>query len=210
MSVKSIKELKIRLRAQYRGIRENMDPEEKARQDENIAGRIWAMKEYRREPLFFTYVSKPIEVDTVNLILHALEDGKTVVVPRCVPGTFDMEFYRITSMEDLEKGSFGVLEPVPDRCEKITDFSHGFCIVPGLCFDSHGYRLGYGKGYYDRFLSAFGGYKAGICYSSCIQWNLPHGYYDRPVDVLVTEKYIRRMKKPVVSGCTERGKKSGA
>ena len=53
MSVKNIKELKIRLRAQYRGLRENMDPSEKARQDESIAGRIWAMKEYRKESLFF-------------------------------------------------------------------------------------------------------------------------------------------------------------
>ncbi len=196
MSVKNIKELKIRLRAQYRSIREKMAPAEKTQMDQGIAGRIWAMREYRQAQTFFTYVSKPIEVDTVGLILRAMEDGKAVVVPRCVPGTFDMEFYRITSMEQLEKGSFGVLEPVPDRCEKWTDFSEGFCIVPGLCFDSHGYRLGYGKGYYDRFLSNFGGYKAGVCYSSCIQWNLPHGYYDRPVDVLVTEKYIRRMTKP--------------
>lgn len=195
MSVKNIKELKTRLRTRYRSLRENMDAGEKSRQDASIAARIWGMKEYRTAEVFFTYVSKPIEVDTVQMILRAIEDGKAVVVPRCVPGTFDMEFYRIRSMEELEKGSFGVLEPVPGRSEKWTDFSGGFCIVPGLCFDSHGYRLGYGKGYYDRFLSNFGGYKAGVCYSSCIQWNLPHGYYDRPVDVLVTEKYIRRMAK---------------
>lgn len=208
MSVKNIKELKIRLRAQYRQIRETMDPAEKAKMDAEIAGRIWAMREYRQAQTFFTYVSKPIEVDTVQLILRAIEDGKTVVVPRCVPGTYDMEFYRIASMEELEKGSFGVLEPVPDRCEKWTDFSQGFCIVPGLCFDSHGYRLGYGKGYYDRFLSGFEGYKAGICYSSCIQWNLPHGYYDRPVDVLVTEKYIRRTAKQSIQkkGAESRGR----
>lgn len=195
MPVKNIKELKVRLRARYRSIREEMLPEEKRRQDEEIAQRIWKMREYQREKLFFTYVSKPIEVDTFGLIRRAWKDGKTVVVPRCIPGTYEMAFFRIDSLDDLEKGSFGVLEPIPERCQEITDFSAGFCIVPGLSFDSHGYRLGYGKGYYDRFLAGFGGFKAGICYSSCIQWNLPHGYYDKPVDVLATEKYTRRIQK---------------
>ena len=202
MSVKNIKEIKIQLRAHYRAIRESMDPAEKQRQDSEIAQRIWMMREYQKAAVFFTYVSKPIEVDTMGLIHRAWEDGKMVVVPRCVPGTDDMEFFEIHSEEDLEKGSFGVLEPIAAKCRKIEDFSQGFCIVPGLCFDSHGFRLGYGKGYYDRFLSSFGGFKAGICYCSCIQWNLPHGYFDKPVDVLTTEKYIRRIQKqpPAAAG----------
>ena len=82
MPVKNIKELKIRLRARYRSIREEMPPEEKRRQDEEIAQRIWKMREYQREKLFFTYVSKPIEVDTFGLIRRAWKDGKKVVVPR--------------------------------------------------------------------------------------------------------------------------------
>lgn len=195
MPVKNIKELKIQLRARYRRIRETMEPSEKSRQDGEIARRIWGMREYQKADRLFTYVSKPIEVDTAALIDRGLEEGKMVIVPRCVPGTFDMEFFQITNWDDLEKGSFGVLEPVPGKCRKITDWSRGFCVVPGLCFDSHGFRLGYGKGYYDRFLAEFGGFKAGICYSSCIQRNLPHGYYDRPVDVLATEKYIRRIQR---------------
>ncbi len=194
MSVKNIRELKIQLRARYRNIRETMDPAEKQRQDGEIARRIWNMREYQRADTLFTYVSKPIEVDTMELIRQAWRDGKKVAVPRCVPGTYLMEFYYIRSEEDLEKGSFGVLEPIPDQCEKLEAPAGGFCIVPGLCFDSHGFRLGYGKGYYDRFLSAYQGFTAGICYSSCIQWNLPHGYFDRPVNVLITEKYSRRIR----------------
>ncbi len=200
MPVKNIKEIKMQQRARYRNIRETMAPDEKERQDAEIARRVWGMREYQKAQVLFTYVSKPIEVNTMPLIQKALEQGKEVVVPRCVPGTFDMEFYRITSEDDLEKGSFGVLEPVPERCALVTDFSSGFCIVPGLCFDSHGFRLGYGKGYYDRFLSSFSGYTAGICYSSCTQWNLPHGYYDRPVDVLITERYYRRIHREPETG----------
>ena len=101
----------------------------------------------------------------------------------------------IRSLDDLEKGTFGVLEPKHKQCKLVTDLSHGFCIVPGLCFDAKGYRLGYGKGYYDRFLSEFKGVTVGICYTSCVQYGLPHGYFDRPVDILVTENYIRRTEK---------------
>ena len=106
-----------------------------------------------------------------------------------------MEFYYIRSWQDLERASFGVMEPIVQRCERVEDESRGFCLVPGFSFDVQGFRLGYGGGYYDRFLSRFGGFTVGVCYSFCVQWNLPHGYYDRSVDLLVTEKYVRRTSK---------------
>lgn len=193
MYVKNIKEIKINLRARYRQFREQLEPGKKSTMDLTIRNRLFALKEYGKADTVFTYVSKPIEVDTFTVISAAFSDGKKVAVPRCVPGTYDMEFYFIRSLDDLETGSFGVLEPVPSRCVPVPKTATGLCVVPGLCFDSQGYRLGYGKGYYDRFLSEFQGTTVGICYSGCIQWNLPHGYYDKPVDVLITEKYIRRM-----------------
>ncbi|NLG93399.1 MAG: 5-formyltetrahydrofolate cyclo-ligase [Clostridiales bacterium] len=193
MYIKNIKEIKINLRARYRQFRSRLGEDQKAGMDSKIQNRLLALREYTGAETVFTYVSKPIEVDTIALIKTALASGKRVAAPRCVPDTYDMEFFYITSLDDLEKGSFGVLEPSPSKCRKVTDFSKGLCIVPGLSFDSQGYRLGYGKGYYDRFLAGFGGTTVGICYSGCVQWNLPHGYYDKPVDILITEKYIRRM-----------------
>ncbi len=192
MHVKNIKELKRELRLKYRNIRETMEGEEQRSKDAAILKKLLALREYSREDILFTYVSKEIEVDTLALISSALQNKKRVAVPRCVPGTYEMEFYGIRSMEDLAPGMFGVLEPIPGKCEQITDFTRGFCVVPGLCFDSQGFRLGYGKGYYDRFLSEFGGFTVGVCYADCVQWKLPHGYFDRPVDILVTEKYIRK------------------
>lgn len=192
MYVKNIKEVKINLRARYRHFRENMNPEQKLELDSTIQSRLLALVEYSKADTIFTYVSKSIEVDTISLIKAALANRKLVAVPRCVPDTYDMEFYYITSLNDLEKGMFGVPEPVPGKCPLVTDYSKGLCIVPGLSFDAQGYRLGYGKGYYDRFLADFFGSTVGICYSGCVQWNLPHGYYDKPVDLLITEKYIRR------------------
>ncbi|MDD5953295.1 MAG: 5-formyltetrahydrofolate cyclo-ligase [Oscillospiraceae bacterium] len=191
----NIKEIKTSLRKKYRSYREALPTGKKNVFDASIKHNLLKLNEYKENDILFLYVSKEIEVDTYGIMAQCWQDGKTVAVPRCVPGTRDMEFYRIRQREDLEEGTFGVMEPIVSQCEKITDFSHGLCVVPGLCFDAKGFRLGYGKGYYDRFLSGFQGSTAGICYAECVQWNLPHGYFDRPVDVLVTENYIRRISK---------------
>lgn len=195
MYIKNIREIKKNLRAQYRQFRERLAPEQKLRLDSSIQSRLLALPEYAKSGIVFTYVSKPIEVDTIALIEAALANRKRVAVPRCLMETYQMEFYEICSAKDLESGSFGVLEPIPSKGRLVTDFSGGLCIVPGLSFDAQGYRLGYGKGYYDRFLAEYGGVTVGLCYSGCVQWNLPHGYYDRPVDILITEKYIRRISR---------------
>lgn len=193
MYVKNIKEVKKNLRARYRQFRERLGAEQKLGLDSTIQSRLLALNEYAKAETVFTYVSKQIEVDTIALIKAALANHKQVAVPRCVPDTYDMEFYYITSLEDLEKGTFGVMEPNIVKCRLVPADAIGLCIVPGLSFDAQGYRLGYGKGYYDRFLAEFQGDTVGICYAGCVQWNLPHGYYDKPVDILITEKYIRRM-----------------
>lgn len=193
MYVRNIKEIKTNFRAKYRHFREHMDPETKRKLDADISAKVLALREYATADTIFTYVSTPIEVDTFGLIHAAFLNHKKVAVPRCVPGTREMEFYYIRSEEDLSPGSFGVLEPSPDPANLVGAEVTGLCIVPGLAFDPHGYRLGYGKGYYDRFLSSFSGKKVGICYVGCVQLNLPRGYYDRPVDILVTERYVRNI-----------------
>ena len=65
-------------------------------------------------------------------------------------------------------------------------------MVPGLCFDLEGYRVGFGKGYYDRFLDEFGGVTVGICYAKYTLKQLPRGAHDRRTDIIVTEKFINR------------------
>lgn len=192
MPVKNIKEIKTGLRSKYRRLREDLSEEEKRSLDSEIQSRLLSLREYSQADTVFTYISKELEVDTLAIVRAAWANQKRVAVPRCIPGTRDMEFYYIHSWQDLEPASFGVMEPVVERCERVEDESKGFCLVPGFSFDVQGFRLGYGGGYYDRFLSRFGGFTVGICYSFCVQWNLPHGYYDRSVDLLVTEKYVRR------------------
>ena len=192
MPVGDIRPIKAGLREQYKRLRRNMPREIQDAYDETIARRVAALWQYKRCRMLLTYVSTAIEVDTRRIIERALADGKQVAVPRCVPGTRDMEFYLIRGLDELEPGTFGVLEPKPDPDFLVTNFEHGLCLIPALCYDWRGYRLGYGKGYYDRFLAHFGGDMVGICYSDCVRRKLPHGRFDRPAGLLVTERYLRR------------------
>lgn len=192
MPMKDIRPIKTELRQKYRSLRQNMPQEIKDRFDEAIADQVMRLWQYKRQSVLLIYVSTPIEVDTKRIIERALGDGKRVAVPRCVPNTRNMEFYYIRSLADLEPGSFGVLEPKPNPQNLYKESEGGLCIVPAFSYDWRGFRLGYGKGYYDRFLSRFEGNMVGICYSECVQRSLPHGRFDRPVELLVTEKYLRR------------------
>ncbi|MEG2597572.1 MAG: 5-formyltetrahydrofolate cyclo-ligase, partial [Oscillospiraceae bacterium] len=115
-------------------------------------------------------------------------------VPRCTPGKIDMKFYVIDSFNRLTAGAFGVLEPSPAQCAELRDFKGSVCVLPGLGFDLQGFRLGYGKGYYDRFLSKYTGKNIGVCYNVCLKTLLPHGRYDKMINILVTEKFVKRFR----------------
>ena len=190
----NIKEYKIFLRNKYKAIRSSMGDKQKHKMDKSIMKKVISLREYSKEDTIFTYVSKTIEVDTLNIIEKALKDNKKVAVPKCITKTRGMDFYYINSLSDLEVGTFGVLEPIVSKCKIVTDFKRGLCIVPGFSFDRFGYRLGYGMGYYDRFLSNFQGSTVGLCYYNCMKKELPHGYYDRPVDIIVTNLYMKTLK----------------
>ncbi len=190
---KNIKLFKMKLRSKFRTYRENLDIEKKQLMDEKILKKILILNAYKLSGFVFTYVSKDIEVDTYELIKQCWKDNKKVAVPKCKPDTKAMDFYIINSFNDLEKATFGLLEPITSKCEKPTGFSNSICIVPGFCFDNEGFRLGYGHGFYDRFLQNFQGTTIGVCYSDSIIAKLPHGRFDRPVDILLTDRYIKEI-----------------
>lgn len=167
-----------------------MSQNEKAEKDEKIFSRLIKMREYQNAKTILPYVSTEIEVDTKKLIEHSLAGGKYVAVPYCVENSREMDFYLIKSIDDLKPRTFGVLEPDAEKCIKLTDFANSICIVPALSYDMQGFRLGYGKGYYDRFLNRYNGKKIGICYESCITGKLRKGRYDVACDAIITEKRI--------------------
>ena len=192
MPLINVRQRKRELRAKYKRTRASMPEELKAELDKKLTNSFLSLGEYRDCGTLFAFVSGKIECDTSGIIGDALKNGKRVAVPRCLDQSGEMDFYYINSYSDLESGKFGILEPNPEKCEKVTDLSSGLCLVPGLCFDLQGYRIGFGKGYYDRFLQKFGGTTAGICYYKCIQNSLPTGVFDKTVDILVTERFVNR------------------
>lgn len=146
---------------------------------------------YRYADGYLMYYPLKNEVDVLEAIERILKKGKPLYFPRCEKGSNGiMDFYAVTSLEDLESGSFGVMEPKPG-CQQVRSFSQNtVCIVPAIAFDKDGHRIGYGKGYYDRFLRRFGGTKIGVCFSELVYDRLPRGRYDSPVDIIITQKGV--------------------
>lgn len=129
------------------------------------------------------YVSLIDEVDTRKLISYFLDLGKSIYVPR-VFGR-DMEFYKIRSFNDLRIGYKNILEPIGN--EKIVNFDKAICITPGVCYNGEGYRIGYGGGFYDRFLSRNRVFSIGLCYRECLIDEAFNEKTDIYVDKIITD-----------------------
>lgn len=186
----NLKDYKIALRARLKERRREMPPRRKESADRRIEARLCSFPAYQRAKTILIYVSTPIEVDTLAIIDRALAAGKRVAVPRCVPGSREMEFYLIQSRDELSPGTFGVLEPPPNPERLLTDWKDSLCVVPAMGCDRMGYRLGYGGGYYDRFLHRYTGKKLVILYKGFMLGMLWHGRFDVPVDWIVTEQSV--------------------
>ena len=182
---------KQRLREERLAAREALSEQERSVLDDRITQKLLATSEYVEATTVLTYVSVSSEVSTRMFIESALRDGKTVAVPRCLPGQC-LEFVAITSLDQLIAAPFGLLEPpkeLPALTEEQMDAS--ICIVPALLIDTKGYRLGYGAGFYDRFLSTYPGKKICLAYQQNLsKTELSHTEFDVAVDLVITESEV--------------------
>lgn len=182
---------KQRLREEHLAAREALSEQERSVLDDRITQKLLAISEYVEATTVLTYVSVSSEVSTRMFIECALRDGKTVAVPRCLPGHC-LEFVAITSLEQLVAAPFNLLEPAKDL-PALTEsqMNNAICIVPALLVDTKGYRLGYGAGFYDRFLSTYSGKKICLAYQQNLSKTmLPHTEFDVPVDMIITESAV--------------------
>lgn len=144
---------------------------------------------YKNAETLLLYYSVGSEVSTADIFKTALKDKKRVAFPRCIDDEGFMEFYYVRLESELTEGMYGIKEP-SSGCERYSFSDGGLCVVPGLSFDFYGYRIGYGKGYYDRFLSQFKGIAVGLCYDALVSESLPRDKYDKNVNCLITDKKI--------------------
>lgn len=137
-------------------------------------------------------VSRFPEVDTWQLIRKGWEQSKKMAVPKCHPTTKQMTFRQIRSFTDLEHSFFGLFEPKEHETEMVPKEEIDLVIVPGLLYNRYGFRIGFGGGYYDRFLKDYRGQTISLAFSRQLIEYLPHEEHDMPVGKIVTEKEIIR------------------
>ncbi|HLQ72437.1 MAG TPA: 5-formyltetrahydrofolate cyclo-ligase, partial [Bacillota bacterium] len=135
-------------------------------------------------------VSGGFEWDTYNIIEKAWQQGKAVCVPKCYPKEQKMIFYRFQSFGELEVVYYNLKEPKPIEANKVKKNDLDLIIVPGLLFDSSGYRIGFGGGYYDRFLTDYRGQTVALTSSQLLIDSIPKESHDMAVSHIITEKGI--------------------
>lgn len=155
-----------------------------------IGRRVIADDRYRDAHVLHTYIdARDNEVATRDLVRAALGEGRRVVCPRALPGG-RIEHYEIGSLQDLEPGRFGLLEPPPEPDRAVDPSAVDLVLVPGIVFDREGFRAGFGGGYYDRFLAAIDAPSIGLAFALQLVDRVPREAHDVPVDAIVTEHEV--------------------
>ena len=168
------------------------DAERKNALDLEIQTRLLISREYRGAETILIYMARPAEIATSLIIHAAFANGKKVALPVCLDGQ-TMVFRRIETLADLVPGRYGILEP-PDGAQDVVPDENTLCVCPALCCDMRGYRLGFGGGYYDRYLAGFPGTKAALCYADSFVPLIKEEAFDMKMDVIHTDSFSRRMK----------------
>ena len=178
--------IKQELRQRIRSQKRSMSLDEIEKKSERIFEKLENLKIWKEMELVYSYVSYNQEVQTAKRMEQWMATGKRIAVPKVVGE--DIRFYEIESMNQLQKGYQNILEP---NSEKIVEGEAGIVLMPGLAFDRSPHRLGYGGGFYDRYLQRWKGTsltKIALCYSYQLLEAIPFEEHDYQMDVILTEK----------------------
>lgn len=181
------------LRKYYLGQRRALT-HEVAQKSSMIHNRLHQVPEFAQAATVLCYVSsKDNEVDTQCLIEHLLREGKKILVPMAQADR-SILWSRIHSLAELSTARFGILEPREEARRIMAPPEDAVVIVPGIAFSTDGYRIGYGGGYYDRFLASFPGCTIGLAFDIQIMKEFSPDPHDVPVKYVVTESRVYRTR----------------
>ena len=183
---------KSKIRYDYLKIRDRLEPTLRHAYSNIILSRIKKLKEYQNSQIVMFYLSYGSEVITDAMINEFLSDGKDVAVPVIQnPGDGIMTAVKINKLEDCYEKVYGIRQPEFDEEEVVAKEDIDLIFVPGIVFDVNGFRVGYGKGYYDRWLEGTDVSKRiGLAFEVQLIDKIPNGKYDLPVGRILTEKRI--------------------
>lgn len=175
------------LRNQMLGILNNINRTEHQKKSLEIINRLLASDEFRSADTIGVTISRYPEVDTRPLIEAAWTAGKRIAVPKCIHATREMDFRLITSYNSLEKVYMDLLEPIIDETISVEKKEIGLQIVPGVVFSDEGYRIGFGGGYYDRYMSDYKGDTLSLAFAVQTSQVVPIERHDISVSKIITE-----------------------
>ncbi|RHR11022.1 5-formyltetrahydrofolate cyclo-ligase [Pseudoflavonifractor sp. AF19-9AC] len=174
------------LRRQVRSQLASLEAEQLRREDDAMFARFLALPQMEKAKTIFAFWGIPgREPETGRLVQELTALGKRVGLPRMLP-EHQMEVRLYDPNIPMHSVAFGIQEPGED-CPLIAREEIDLILVPAVCYDRQGYRLGFGGGYYDRWLEHFSGYRVGLCRSCILQDHVPTEAHDTKVDTLITE-----------------------
>lgn len=173
---------KTELRRSIRARKRAMTEEEIVSRSEKLAELLFASDAYKTAKTIYGYLPYNQEVRTVPMLEQALKDGKRVAVPKCYGN--EMKFIYMEDLSKVEKGYAGIPEPIADG--PVADDTTALVLMPGLAFDPQGHRIGYGGGFYDKFLAAEPDHPTlALCYEFQMLPELKTEAHDIPVDTVL-------------------------
>lgn len=185
---------KTKLRLQILERLNQLSEEEKTEIENLLISHLIHSKLFQKSSVIGTTFSQPFEWNTKPIMEKAWEENKTVVVPKTYPMTRQLTFFEVHKDSELEVGYGNILEPKEEYSKKYDKNEIDLLIVPGIVFDEYGYRIGFGGGYYDRFLTDYKRTTVSIASKRQMFEKIPIQPYDIPVDFLVTEDGFYRVK----------------
>jgi 5-formyltetrahydrofolate cyclo-ligase len=173
--------------------RKSMSEQEVNRKSKTIIEKVMNTEEFKKSKNLMVFLSFDNEVYTFDLIDKAMDMGKKVIVPYTVKDTYEIIPTLLKNIEeDLEVSSYGYLEPKKDKITAVQEEDIDLTIVPGLAFDKNMNRIGFGKGYYDRYLAKTrkDSKNMAIAYEYQVLEEIPYDDYDEKMDYIITEENI--------------------
>ncbi len=185
-------DLKSSLRKETLAKRDSIPTPVRKVKDSAVFEKLLTLDKFRESQVVLFYASFRSEVNTTDLIRRALDMGKRVLLPRVDEEETALKIYEIKSMDDVSPGYMGIPEPgaLEENARGLEGV--GLVIMPGAAFDPRGYRLGYGRGYYDRLLSeeVLLPTLAALAYEEQVLESVPSEAHDIRVDIIVTDRKI--------------------
>lgn len=180
------------LRRHWHAIRDSIPAKTRHRKSRRIADLVLTHPALAGDGAVFAYLSFRSEPETHTLIRTLLARGVQTAVPLCDPSSGTMRAAALTRWDQLRPGHYGILEPDPQlvksgEIKELPKSRIGLVLVPGLAFDQDGFRLGYGGGYYDRYLADYAGISIGLAFAECLTPELPRESFDKPVSLVLTD-----------------------